>query len=64
MQSCNLFRLCAAGNSKMNPRPREEATVSSVFHRMQLAGIWFVLCAVAAEAAPRLVVFEGFYRVT
>ncbi len=36
----------------------------SVLRRMQLVGIWFVLCTLAGEAATRLVVFEGFYRVT
>jgi len=38
--------------------------VNSLFHRMQLAGICVILCAMAAEAATRVVVFEGFYRVT
>jgi len=31
---------------------------------MQLVALFFVLCIAAAEASTRLVVFEGFYRVT
>ncbi len=38
--------------------------MSSILCRMQLVGIWLVLSTLAGEAATRLVVFEGFYRVT
>ncbi len=43
---------------------REEVAVSSVLRRMQLVGLCFVLFAVTADAGTRVVVFEGFYRVT
>lgn len=38
--------------------------MSSALHRMQVVGLCLVLFAVTAEAGARLVVFEGFYRVT
>ena len=36
----------------------------SIVRRMQVVGMCFILWTVAAEAATRLVVFEGFYRPT